>query len=287
MFFKSIKLVMIYAICVLVLSGCNNQVASEQQALNLDTSMAADKDSTTSFEASDQSDNSNSSSSGNTDNNTDSNTDSNANSNTDSKADTNTSDSNGADQSEGDTTSNTDNNNDGNTNSNDDSNNDGNTDSNTDGSTNSNTSSNTSNATSNYNDNVNSTTSSSDDGIDEVKPADSNPLPVTITINGPEDEGVIYTGNYTYKENMTVMSLLIDIHETEGLLLDYSGSGDATYINGIDNLYEFDYGPLSGWLYGVNGTFPLKSVGAFQLSPGDEVTFYYTLDNGVDVGARQ
>ena len=31
---------------------------------------------------------------------------------------------------------------------------------------------------------------------------------------------------------------------------------NSVYIEGINNLYEFDCGELSGWMYKVNGWFP-------------------------------
>ncbi|MDA3847250.1 MAG: DUF4430 domain-containing protein [Vallitaleaceae bacterium] len=121
--------------------------------------------------------------------------------------------------------------------------------------------------------------------LDETNLTDSSQI--TISIYGPDLEGALYSETQVYVEGMRVLDALKSAHDIDGLLLDYSGSGDSAYIVGIDNIYEFDYGPLSGWLYAVNGTFPLKSSGAYGLDPGDNITFHYTLDNGIDVGAKQ
>jgi len=59
---------------------------------------------------------------------------------------------------------------------------------------------------------------------------------------------------------------------------------NSAYIEAINNLYEFDAGDLSGWLYMVNGEFP--GVGASQhiLAPGDVIEWVFTLDLGRDAG---
>ena len=58
----------------------------------------------------------------------------------------------------------------------------------------------------------------------------------------------------------------------------------SAYIEGIGNLYEFDCGELSGWMYRVNGWFPNYGCSRYRLSDGDVVEFVYTCDLGKDVG---
>ena len=60
----------------------------------------------------------------------------------------------------------------------------------------------------------------------------------------------------------------------------------STYIEGIGNLYEFDCGALSGWMYRVNGTFPNYGCSSYILSDGDVVEWVYTCDLGKDVGGE-
>ncbi len=61
---------------------------------------------------------------------------------------------------------------------------------------------------------------------------------------------------------------------------------NSAYIEGIANLYEFDCGELSGWVYTVNGAFPQKGCSLYELKDGDSVVFLYTCDYGADVGGR-
>ena len=62
---------------------------------------------------------------------------------------------------------------------------------------------------------------------------------------------------------------------------------DSVYIEGIGNLYEFDCGPQSGWMYSVNGTYPGLGCSGYTLADGDVIVFSYTLDLGADLGAEK
>ncbi len=59
---------------------------------------------------------------------------------------------------------------------------------------------------------------------------------------------------------------------------------NSVYIEGINNLYEFDCGELSGWMYRVNGWFPNYGCSRYQLKEGDVVEWVYTCNLGIDVG---
>lgn len=60
---------------------------------------------------------------------------------------------------------------------------------------------------------------------------------------------------------------------------------NSIYIEGIHNLYEFDCGELSGWMYKVNDIFPGYGSSRYSLKDGDVVEWVYTCDWGRDVGA--
>lgn len=62
---------------------------------------------------------------------------------------------------------------------------------------------------------------------------------------------------------------------------------NSAYIEGIGNLYEFDCGELSGWMYSVNGVWPDYGCSGYTLHDGDTVVWSYTCDLGRDVGAQQ
>lgn len=106
---------------------------------------------------------------------------------------------------------------------------------------------------------------------------------VKVTIIGPSKEDYILKD---YEVNVdegtsSFEGLAIACKENK-IQMSSKGTGKAVYVDGIDNLYEFDNGPESGWLYRVNGEFPDKSSGATILNNGDELHWLYTKDLGKD-----
>lgn len=88
------------------------------------------------------------------------------------------------------------------------------------------------------------------------------------------------------EEGETAFSLLQRQAQANGIHLEVSytpGTG-SSYVEGIGNLYEFDCGQLSGWLYLVNGISPSVSCSDCLLSDGDRVEWVYTCDMGQDLG---
>ena len=84
----------------------------------------------------------------------------------------------------------------------------------------------------------------------------------------------------------TVFDVLLRVTKEHKLHLEYTQSPlyKTVYIEGIGNLYEFDCGALSGWMYSVNGSFPNYGCSLFALQDGDAVCWLYTCDQGQDVG---
>lgn len=100
----------------------------------------------------------------------------------------------------------------------------------------------------------------------------------------PEDGIFLEETAVSFAEGETAFDVLMRAAALEDLQVDYQGA-DSTlygtaYIRGIQHLYEFSCGPLSGWTYSVNGEFPDKGSSAFPLSPGDRVEWLYTCDLG-------
>ena len=61
---------------------------------------------------------------------------------------------------------------------------------------------------------------------------------------------------------------------------------NSAYVEGIHNLYEFDCGFQSGWMYSVNGWYPNYGASRYALKQGDVVQWRYTCDYGYDVGGE-
>ena len=47
------------------------------------------------------------------------------------------------------------------------------------------------------------------------------------------------------------------------------------YIEGINQLYEFDCGQNSGWMYSVNGIVPMTTASSYNVEYGDAFVWYY------------
>ncbi len=90
----------------------------------------------------------------------------------------------------------------------------------------------------------------------------------------------------SFKKGDTVYTAFKNACKNNKIHFEYSGSADSIYIKGIDYLYEFDCGDLSGWEYSVNGKFPNVGCNAFKLKNGDEIRWLYTCDLGADIGNK-
>lgn len=85
----------------------------------------------------------------------------------------------------------------------------------------------------------------------------------------------------------TVLDVLIRVTKEKGIQMDYRGGrGGTAYVEGIANVYEFDRGQGSGWMYRVNGIFPDRGAGTVPLYAGDRVEWLYTTNLGNDLGAN-
>ena len=92
---------------------------------------------------------------------------------------------------------------------------------------------------------------------------------IHVTITGINEN--FYNSDMPLKEGATAYSILSET----GLSYKKTGFGSATYVRAINGLAEKDHGPLSGWMYKVNGVAPNISAGGYKLKKGDQVVWYY------------
>ncbi len=59
---------------------------------------------------------------------------------------------------------------------------------------------------------------------------------------------------------------------------------NSVYIEGIGNLYEFDCGSGSGWMYRVNGWYPNYGCSRYKLKQGEKIEWRYSCNFGKDIG---
>ncbi len=102
----------------------------------------------------------------------------------------------------------------------------------------------------------------------------------------PEDGVIFATKTVIFYEGESVFNVLHREMKKAKIHMEFMNTPmyNSVYIEGINNLYEFDCGELSGWMYKVNGWFPNYGCSRYQLKEGDIIEWVYTCDLGVDVG---
>ena len=104
----------------------------------------------------------------------------------------------------------------------------------------------------------------------------------------PDSGTILPTTTITFTEGETVFDVLKRICDARGIQIEYSYTllYGSYYVEGINNLREFDCGQQSGWMYKVNGWFPNYGCSKYILDAGDEIVWCYTCKGlGTDVGA--
>lgn len=102
----------------------------------------------------------------------------------------------------------------------------------------------------------------------------------------PEDGWILEPVTVTFYEGESVFNVLRRVCKQNRIHMEFEDTPiyNSAYIEGIHNLYEFDVGELSGWMYSVNGWFPNYGCSRYQLRDGDVICWVYTCDLGDDVG---
>lgn len=113
---------------------------------------------------------------------------------------------------------------------------------------------------------------------------DSGKLSDTMKKLLPEDGVIFDSYEVRYEDGASAFDVIASAVKSNGVHMEYQGGKKLPYIEGVANLYEFDCGPLSGWMYKVNGWFPSFGMGQYKILPGDSIELVYTCDLGQDVG---
>lgn len=102
----------------------------------------------------------------------------------------------------------------------------------------------------------------------------------------PEDGWLLQPATVIFYEGESVFNVLQRVCKQQGIHMAFRNTPiyNSAYIEGIHNLYEFDVGELSGWMFKVNDWFPNYGCSRYQLKNGDVVNWLYTCDTGKDVG---
>lgn len=93
----------------------------------------------------------------------------------------------------------------------------------------------------------------------------------------PKD-GIIYESNDAdFQDGESAFDLLLremknnEIH----LEFEFTPQFESSYVEGIGNLYEFDCGTMSGWIYKVNGEISSCGCSQYRLKNDDYIEWIY------------
>ena len=105
----------------------------------------------------------------------------------------------------------------------------------------------------------------------------------------PEDGIMLASTEVEFTGGESVFDVFRKVLREEKLHFEYvdASAYDSVYIEGIGNIYEFDCGPQSGWMFSVNDVYPGLGCSAYTLADGDVIVFSYTCDMGADLGAEK
>lgn len=102
----------------------------------------------------------------------------------------------------------------------------------------------------------------------------------------PEDGWILKETEVDFTTGDTVFDILKKICGKKEIHLSsrFTPLYNSYYIEGINQLYEFDCGKNSGWTYCVNGKFPNYGASSYKPKDGDKIEWKYTCNLGSDVG---
>lgn len=102
----------------------------------------------------------------------------------------------------------------------------------------------------------------------------------------PSDGWILYPSEISFTPGDTVFDILKSACSQAEIQMAsrYTPLYGSYYVEGINQLYEFDCGQNSGWMYSVNGWFPNYGCSEYTVEDGDNIEWKYTCTLGSDVG---
>ena len=94
----------------------------------------------------------------------------------------------------------------------------------------------------------------------------------------PSNGVILATSSVEFRDGETAYDVTKRACSATGIQIEasYSPVYGSYYVEGINHLYEFDCGEMSGWLYKVNGWTPNYGCSEYKLKNGDSIVWDYT-----------
>ena len=117
--------------------------------------------------------------------------------------------------------------------------------------------------------------------LDNLDDLDSDKLDIV-----PKNGVILASQTVTFYDGESVYDVLQRVCKKNRIHMESSWTPmyNSAYVEGINNLYEFDCGSGSGWMYQVNGWYPNYGCSRYTLKQGDKVEWHYTCNLGKDIG---
>ena len=105
----------------------------------------------------------------------------------------------------------------------------------------------------------------------------------------PKNGVILAPQTVTFYEGESVYDVLQRVCQEKNIHLEASWTPmyNSAYVEGIHNLYEFDCGSSSGWMYRVDGWYPNYGCSRYLLKQGETVEWRYSCDLGKDIGKAE
>ncbi|NAP00753.1 DUF4430 domain-containing protein [Halomonas sp. MG34] len=109
---------------------------------------------------------------------------------------------------------------------------------------------------------------------------------VTFSVDARDIKGqIVPQTRVERKEGDTILDITRRVLKQKGIQFSVTGSNSTAYVQGIDNLYEFDEGQNSGWMIRLNGALIKQSAGATPVQDGQVIYWFYTTNYLEESGA--
>ncbi|MDO4869100.1 MAG: DUF4430 domain-containing protein [Bacillota bacterium] len=94
----------------------------------------------------------------------------------------------------------------------------------------------------------------------------------------PSNGVILSTSSVQFQKGETAYDVTKRACSATGIQIEasYVPLYGSYYVEGINHLYEFDCGEMSGWLYKVNGWAPNYGCSEYKLKNGDSIVWTYT-----------
>lgn len=94
----------------------------------------------------------------------------------------------------------------------------------------------------------------------------------------PSNGVILATSKVEFNQGDTAYDVTKRACSAAGIQIEaaYTPAYGSYYVEGMNHLYEFDCGEMSGWMYKVNGWAPNYGCSEYELKNGDSIVWYYT-----------